>query len=114
MARVIHLFAPKGNVSNAADQDASLAIPMRAAIADIISSISPLAPKIRELETHLDNLDRVIAHLGDSKMRQALRDLAKAHRESLIEATRELALQVRKLRDPTVTDARKRLFRRGT
>jgi hypothetical protein len=97
MTHVIHLFVPKGDVSRAAYQDARLPAPIRVAIAQTISSTDLLARKIRELGVHLDNVDRVIDDLPDSKVRQALRDLAKVNRESLIAATRELALQVRKL-----------------
>jgi hypothetical protein len=118
MARVIHLFASKGSVSDAAYQDAALMVPKQVAIGDVLTLISLLAPKIQELETYLDRVDRVIDDLPDSEMRQALRDTAKVNRGSLIEATRELALQVRKLAgsDPDQI-ARKRSFfddRRGT
>jgi hypothetical protein len=111
MARVIHLFASKGSASDAAYQDAALMVPKQVAIGDVLTLIGLLAPKIQELETHLDRVDRVIDDLPDCEMRQALQDMAKVNRGSLIEATRELALQVRKLAgsDPDLI-ARERSF----
>jgi hypothetical protein len=104
MANVIRLFSSKDSISKAASQDAAIETQIRMAIADMVGPIGSLAPRIRELEAHLDNLDWVISHLQDSKVRQALRDLAKVHRESLAEATRKLASEVRKLQYPIPAD----------
>ena len=92
MSNIVHLFRDKKTPCSSDPESLTLIH-----VAKIMASIAPLAPAIGELSAHLDAIEGLIESLGDPDAQKSIMQTQKEIQESLILATRDLSLALKKM-----------------